>query len=228
MTIRLSVIVPVLNEERALPATLRAIHSGAPGAEVIVVDGGSVDKSVALACSFGVRVIQASRGRAVQMNAGAQTADGDVLAFVHADTLVPPDFALAIERALRDPDVVGGRFDVKLDDSSTPFRILAVLINLRSRLSKIATGDQVIFVRRKTFWRLGGFPEIELCEDLEFSRRLKPAGRIACLNSAVMTSARRWRHHGVMRTVLRMWAIKTMYLAGVSPRWLRRHYADTR
>jgi rSAM/selenodomain-associated transferase 2 len=162
------------------------------------------------------------------MNAGAKVSQGDALAFVHADTLVPATFAADIAAALSDPAVVGGRFDVELDSSALLYRIIGAMISIRSRLSRTGTGDQAIFVRRDVFERLGGFPEIELCEDLEFSRRLKRAGRVACLRSRVTTSARRWNRDGLARTVLRMWMIRAMYLLGVSPARLKRMYADTR
>jgi rSAM/selenodomain-associated transferase 2 len=225
---KLSVIVPMLNEERAIAATLGAIRRGAVDAQVIVVDGGSTDRSAAIATPMADCVIQGPRGRARQMNAGAAVATGDVLAFVHADSLVPADFADAIERGLSAPDIVGGRFDVELDDATFIYRTIGVLISLRSRISRTGTGDQAIFVRRFVFDRLGGFPDIELCEDLDFSRRMKRAGRVACLRARVITSPRRWRNDGLVRTVVRMWTIRLLYLAGVSPARLKRMYADTR
>jgi rSAM/selenodomain-associated transferase 2 len=225
---RLSVIVPTLNEERTIAATLAAIQRGAPGAEIIVVDGGSADATGAAASALGARVIVAPRGRARQMNEGARQAGGDVLAFVHADTIVPASFAADIAEALADPAVVGGRFDVTLDSAALPYRLIGCLISIRSRLSRTATGDQAIFVRRETFERLGGYPDIELCEDLGFARKLKRAGPVACLRSRVTTSARRWRRDGLIRTVLRMWMIRALYLWGVEPARLKRMYADTR
>jgi GT2 family glycosyltransferase len=123
---------------------------------------------------------------------------------------------------------VGGRFDVRLDGAAFAHRAIGVLISIRSRLTHTATGDQAIFVRRKTFESLGGFPEIELCEDLEFARRLKRCGRVACLRSRVVTSARRWRREGLITTVLRMWVIRLLFLAGVSPAKLKGLYADAR
>jgi rSAM/selenodomain-associated transferase 2 len=162
------------------------------------------------------------------MNAGAKLAHADALAFVHADTIVPASFGADIAAALSDPAVVGGRFDVELDSSALPYRIIGAMISMRSRLSRTGTGDQAIFVRCEVFERLGGFPELDLCEDLEFSRRLKRAGRVACLRSRVTTSARRWNRDGLARTVLRMWMIRAMYLMGVSPARLKRMYADTR
>ena len=225
---KLSIIVPMLNEADAISRTLIALRRGAPDAEIVVVDGGSADPSVRLAESLCDRVFAVSRGRARQMNAGAKLTRGDALAFVHADTIVPASFGADIAGALSDPAVVGGRFDVELDSSALPYRIIGAMISIRSRLSRTGTGDQAIFVRRDVFERLGGFPELDLCEDLEFARRLKRAGRIACLRSRVITSARRWNRDGLARTVIRMWMIRAMYLMGVSPARLKRMYADTR
>ena len=218
----------MLNEAAAIASTLIALRRGAPDAEIVVVDGGSIDASVAQARPLCDALIVASRGRARQMNAGARASHGDAIAFVHADTIVPPTFAADIASALADSAVVGGRFDVKLDDDALPYRIIGAMISLRSRLSRTGTGDQAIFVRRAVFDRLGGFPELELCEDLEFSRRMKRAGRVACLRARVTTSARRWNRDGVVRTVVRMWLIRAMYLLGVPPARLKRMYSDTR
>jgi rSAM/selenodomain-associated transferase 2 len=218
----------MLNEERAIGATLDAIRIGAPGAEVIVVDGGSTDRSVEMAITRVTRVLTSGRGRARQMNAGATVAHAEALAFVHADTVVPATFASDITSALEDPGVVGGRFDIELDESSLAWRLLGKLISLRSRLMRSATGDQAIFVRRDIFGTMGGFKEIDLCEDVEFARRLKHTGRVACLRACVITSARRWRQNGLLRTVIKMWLLKSLFLAGVSPTRLRRYYADIR
>ena len=225
---KLSVVVPMLNEERAIGPALAALRSGASTAEIIVVDGGSSDRSVEIARGSPVCLLEAKRGRARQMNVGAAAAHGDVLAFVHADTLVPPTFADDIQNALNDRAIVGGRFDLELDDRAFVCHALGWLINFRSRIMRSATGDQAIFVRRGVFDRLGGFPEIELCEDVDFARRMRRAGAVACLRAKVVTSARRWRSDGILRTVLRMWTIKSLFLAGVSPLWLKRHYADPR
>ncbi len=218
----------MLNEAATIASTLHALRRGAPDAEVIVVDGGSADASVAIARPLCDSVISAPRGRACQMNAGARASHGDALVFVHADTIVPSTFAADIASALSDTAVVGGRFDVQLDARTLPYQIIGAMISLRSRISRTATGDQAIFVRRDVFDRLGGFPDFELCEDLEFSRRLKRAGRVACLRARVTTSARRWSRDGVVRTVVRMWLIRAMYLAGVPPARLKRMYSDTR
>jgi rSAM/selenodomain-associated transferase 2 len=225
---KLSVVVPMLNEAATIASTLNALRRGARDAEIIVVDGGSTDASVAIARPLCDSLIDASRGRALQMNAGARASHGDALVFVHADTIVPSTFATDIASALSDPAVGGGRFDVVLDAVALPYRIIGAMISIRSRISRTGTGDQAIFVRREVFDRLGGFPEFELCEDLEFSRRLKRAGRIACLRTRVTTSARRWNRDGVVRTVVRMWLIRAMYLMGVPPARLKRMYSDTR
>lgn len=218
----------MLNESPVIAGTLDALRRRAPKAEIIVVDGGSSDASVAIVQTLRVTLISAPRGRARQMNAGAHASHGDALVFVHADTIVPRTFAADIASALSNPAVVGGRFDVKLDDRALPYRIIGAMISLRSRISRTGTGDQALFVRREVFDRLGGFPELELCEDLEFSRRLKRAGRVACLRTRVTTSARRWDRDGLVRTVVRMWMIRAMYLMGVPPARLKRMYSDTR
>ena len=218
----------MLNEAASIARTLEAIRAGATEAEIIVVDGGSFDASVDEARLHSDVVIRASRGRALQMNAGAARATGDAMVFVHADTIVPPTFARDIEAALANPEVVGGRFDMRLDDPHPICVLIGAFISLRSRISRTGTGDQAIFVRRRIFEALGGFPDLPICEDLDFARRLKRAGRVACLRSKMTTSARRWRKGGIMRTVLRMWTIRLLYLAGVSPTRLARMYADVR
>jgi len=218
----------MLNEERAIAPTLDAIAAGASAAEVIVevivVDGGSSDRSRDEARPRCARLLVAPRGLARQMNAGAATAEGDALAFVHADTLVPPTFARDIALALADPAVVGGRFDLRLDDDAPMLRLIGWLISERSRLSRTGTGDQAIFVRREVFERLGGYRDIAVCEDLDLARRLKRAGRVACLRSQVTTSARRWRKRGVLKTTARMWFIRIAFLLGVSPSRLTHLY----
>lgn len=221
---QLSVIVPMLNEERAIARTLEALAAGAPGAEVIVIDGASSDRSRDEARSRCGLLLIAPRGLAGRMNAAAAAAHGDALAFVHADTLVPPTFARDIDRALADPAIVGGRFDLRLDDRAPLSRFVGWLISARSRLSRTGTGDQAIFVRREVFARLGGYRSIELCEDLDLARRLKRTGRVACLRSCVTSSARRWRRGGMLATVARMWLVRTAFLLGVSPARLTRLY----
>lgn len=223
----ISVIVPVLNEEKTIAATLRALAPLQPY-ETIVVDGGSQDRTRALAAEFTVKVIAAERGRARQMNRGAREASGEVLLFLHADTRLPATAFADIAVALGDRPYVGGRFDVALDGRHWMLPVVARLISYRSRVSKVGTGDQALFVRREVFQRMGGFPDIPLMEDIAFCRALKHLGPVACLRSRVVTSARRWEADGVWRTIIRMWTLKLLYLIGVSPLRLKRFYADTR
>ena len=218
----------MLNEAGSIARTLKAIRIGAPSAEIIVVDGGSSDDSLVVARPRCDLAIGALRGRARQMNAGSARASGDALAFVHADTIVPATFAHDIELALADPQVVGGRFDVRLDDPHPLCVLIGALISVRSRISRTGTGDQAIFVRKEVFESLGGFPDMPICEDLDFARRMKGTGRVACLRSKVTTSARRWRKGGIISTVVRMWMIRLLYLAGVSPTRLARMYSNVR
>ena len=223
----LSVVVPTFNEEAIIAATLAAARQ--PGAaELIVVDGGSQDETVRLARAAADRVVEVERGRARQMNAGAAVARGNVLLFLHADTCPPPAYAVAVERALAEAGVVGGRFDLRLDAPGFAYRLLERLINARSRLTGVATGDQAIFVRRNVFERVGGYPPLPLMEDVALCRLLKCAGRLACLRETVVTSARRWQQRGVARTVLLMWALRAAYYAGIPPARLARAYLDAR
>jgi len=162
------------------------------------------------------------------MNLGAMQATGDVLLFLHADTRLPPSALDDIRAAMNDRSCPGGRFDVKLDSDHWMLKVISAMISLRSRVTKIATGDQAIFVRRDVFEAIGGYPEIPLMEDVAFSRALRRMGRVACLHSRVITSARRWEAEGVWRTILKMWTLKSLYLLGVSPFRLKRYYADGR
>jgi len=223
----ISIVVPALDEEAQIAAALASAR--APGVrEVIVVDGGSRDATARVARQHADAVLSAPRGRAVQMNAGAAAAGGDVLLFLHADTRLPPGFDSAVLAALADPAVVGGRFDLRLVPGTPLLRLVGGLINLRSRLSRIATGDQALFVRRSVFEALGGFAAIPLMEDVAFTQALKRRGRIACLREQVETSSRRWLRDGPLRTILLMWWLRLLYACGVAPERLRRRYADTR
>jgi rSAM/selenodomain-associated transferase 2 len=221
----LSIVIPTLNEAAALRRLLPELSQTFPEAEAIVVDGGSTDGTQDLVRRFPrVRLIEAARGRARQMNAGARVAGGGTLLFLHADTALPPGAHGAIQDALRLPGVVGGRFDVRFDNPRPIFNLIATMMNLRSRLTGIATGDQAIFVRRRIFERVEGYPDIPLMEDVEFSRRLKRQGRIACLRLRVITSARKWEREGALRTIALMWALRLLYWAGVAPTRLHRWY----
>jgi rSAM/selenodomain-associated transferase 2 len=224
---KISVIVPVLNEEKTIASALRALLQLSPH-EIIVVDGGSGDRTAEICRSLSIKIFSWERGRARQMNFGARRATGDVLLFLHADTRLPQTAFADIATALGDPRCLGGRFDVELEGSHPMLKIVGALINYRSRATKIGTGDQAIFARREAFERIGGYPDIPLMEDVALCRALKRLGGVACLRTRVMTSARRWESDGVWRTILRMWTLKILYLAGVSPARLKQFYADTR
>jgi rSAM/selenodomain-associated transferase 2 len=224
---RISVVIPALDE--AANVAVAVASAAAPAvAEVIVVDGGSADDTVAVAQRAGAVVLHCERGRGRQLNAGAAVATGDVLLFLHADTTLPAGFDAAVTAALRDARVAGGRFDIDLLPSTPLIWLTARLISLRSRLSRIATGDQALFVRRGIFVDMGGFQELPIMEDLAFSIALKRRGRIACLRDRVASSSRRWRKDGVVRTILLMWTLRFLYCCGVSPARLAKLYANTR
>lgn len=217
---RLSIIIPALNEALGIVAALEAL---APlrgrGHELIVVDGGSEDGTPGLARGLCDRVIRAPRGRAFQMNAGARAASGDGLLFLHADTRLPLDADRAIAHSLASR--LWGRFDVRIDGRHPLLKVVACAMNLRSRLTGIATGDQAIFVRRDAF---EGFPEIALMEDIAFCKSMKRRGGPACVASPVVTSGRRWERRGVVRTIVLMWRLRLMYFFGAQPDHLARLY----
>jgi len=224
----ISVVVPVWNEGAGLTATLARLASRDDLAEIIVVDGGSDDGStVALPADPRLKLINASRGRALQMNAGAAVASGDVFLFLHADTRLPPEAVRDITETLA-RGKRWGRLDVRLDAPQLPFRVIETAMNLRSRLTGIATGDQAIFVTRELFESVGGYAPLPLMEDVDLSRRLKKLARPACLRGRVTTSARRWQQHGILRTVLRMWALRLAFFLGADPARLARRYPVAR
>lgn len=211
-----SIVVPVLNEEGELPGLFANLAAFAErGAEVIVVDGGSADNSVAIAERAECALIRSARGRAAQMNAGAAQARGDVLIFLHADTRLPGRACELATAALVDGRFEWGRFDARIAGEHPLLRVVAAMMNGRSRLTGIATGDQAIFVTRPAFDKVGGFPDQPLMEDIEFSKRLLRLSRPACLEEHVTTSARRWETHGVFRTILLMWRLRFDYWRGV-------------
>ena len=221
---KLSVVMPVLDEAAGITSTLRALAPlRARGHEVIVVDGGSGDATVALASAGADRVIQSPPGRARQMNTGAAVAAGEVLLFLHADTVLPAAADGAIQRAI-DQGARWGRFDVRISGGKALFPVIAALMNLRSRLSGIATGDQAVFVERTLFMQLGGYADQPLMEDIELSRRLRALFPPACLRLRVQTSGRRWQQRGVWRTVWLMWRLRWRYWRGASPEALARAY----
>ncbi|MDB5601492.1 MAG: glycosyl transferase [Xanthobacteraceae bacterium] len=222
---RLSVIVPVLNEADGIAASLAAL---APlrerGAELIVADGGSQDDTVTLARPLADQVVVAPRGRAAQMNAGAAVATGDMLLFLHVDTQLPPDAGTLIAQGLKQSGHAWGRFDVRIDGTHFLLPVIAAMMNTRSRLTGIATGDQAVFVSREAFQNVGGFPDLPLMEDIALSKRLKRLGRPLCLRARVTTSGRRWERHGVARTIMLMWRLRLAYWLGADPAELAKQY----
>lgn len=229
----ISVIMPVLNEEQILGKTL--LHTLSLSLdEVIVVDGRSGDRTPDLVTSLiqtnpgNLSLLITSPGRACQMNAGAAMSHGDVLVFLHADTQLPSNARGQIEQALVNPACVGGRFDVQFEPETRWGRIISRMMNWRSRWSGIATGDQAIFVRRECFEQLGGFSNVPIMEDIDFTHRLKRAGRMAALRATVITSYRRWEQRGPVKTIALMWLLRALYWLGISPYALTRMYAHVR
>lgn len=219
---KLSLVIPVLNEAGSIAAALAALAPlRARGHEVVVADGGSEDGSRELAAPLADRVILASPGRARQMNAGAAAASGEALVFLHADTRLPAAADDLVSRALEMN--LWGRFDVAIEGRAALLSVIAFHMNLRSRLSGIATGDQAIFVRRAAF---EGFPEIALMEDIAFSKAMKRRSPPACLRAKVITSGRRWERYGVLRTMFLMWRLRLAYFLGAAPDDLARRYAS--
>lgn len=212
---KLSFIIPVLNEAGRITEVLQALQtSRETGHEVIVVDGGSRDNTMALADPLADIVISSSNGRARQMNSGVTRATGDVFVFLHADTRLPAGATQLIIHALGEGDQQWGRFDVSLQGNRIMFHIIAWFMNLRSRLTGIATGDQCLFIKRGTFAQIGGYPDIPLMEDISISATLKKISRPVCLQAKVITSSRRWQQQGVWRTILLMWYLRASYFFG--------------
>lgn len=222
---RLSIVVPVLNEATGIAAALGALASlRQRGAEVIVADGGSADATAENARPFADRVLAAPRGRASQMNAGAAAATGSVLLFLHADTTLPDDADGVLLYGLADSGRVWGRFDIAIDGSHPLLRVVSGMMNWRSQITGIATGDQAMFVTRDAFAAVGGFPDIPLMEDVALSKRLKRLGRPLCLAVRVRTSGRRWEQRGVVSTIVLMWRLRLAYWLGAEPAALARRY----
>jgi len=226
---RLSIIIPVLNEAEGLSGMLGHLASlCGRDTEVIVVDGGSEDDSRQTASRAGAQVIHSECGRARQMNAGAAVAQGDILLFLHADTALPFCAEQAIETAIRRGggarEYAWGRFDVRIAGRSFMLPVVASLMNLRSRLSGIATGDQAMFMTRRAFESAGGFPDQPLMEDIELSRRLLALSGPICLTDRVVTSGRRWEAHGVWKAIWLMWRLRWLYWRGVPAGELAKSY----
>lgn len=234
MPASIAVIIPTLNEERALPRTLLSLRQ-LRFDECVLVDGGSRDQTVSIAqnqlhglSQQPAKVMTSEQGRAKQMNAGVEETRSDVLLFLHADTILPPETRHEINQVLEDPKYVGGRFDVRFEDDRGWAWLISRLMNWRSRWSGIATGDQAIFVRRVVFEDLGGFADVPLMEDIELTQRLKHVGSVAALRTKVTTSFRRWEQQGAFRTIAQMWLLRFLYWIGIHPKTLHQLYVAIR
>ena len=217
----LAIIIPMLNEAAGIGATLAALRE--LDAEIVAVDGGSSDKTVERATPHADLLLSAPRGRARQMNAGSAAAKGEILLFLHADTRLPPAADQVIKQSIAS-GALWGRFDVEISGKSAWFPVIATMMNWRSRLTGIATGDQAIFVKRSAFEQIGGFPDLPLMEDIVLSQRLKQLGRPACLDQKVVTAGRRWEKHGILRTILTMWWLRLRFYFGADPQQLAIEY----
>jgi len=219
----ISVIIPTLNEEGNLPVTLRQLANH-PEVELIVVDGGSSDRTVNIAQGVTPYVFRAPANRARQMNMGARHATGDILMFLHADTFLLPGALEEVQRRIIGDGAVGGAFDLHIDSRRRLCKLIARVSSRRSRWLRLPYGNQGIFVWRQVFEALGGFPEIPIMEDVTFARRLRRAGRLTFIGSGLVTSGRRWNANGVVRTTLVNWWVTVLFLLRVPPRQIRRIY----
>ena len=222
-TPRISIIVPTLNEQVCLGATLDSLIL-APGDELIVVDAGSADATADIARRYTDRFYQGPRGRAQQMNFGAQQAGGDILLFLHADTRLPPDGLEAVRSALQQPGTVGGAFRLVITPATAALRLVAWGTNLRSRFGGLPYGDQALFVPRRVFEEAGGYDDVPFMEDIRLVQALRRRGHLTLLPQAVATSGRRWQRDGVLFTTLRNIVLMTLYFCGVRPTTLKRWY----
>ncbi|TVQ12579.1 MAG: glycosyltransferase [Leptolyngbya sp. DLM2.Bin27] len=219
----ISIVIPTLNEAQNLP---RVLATTPVGVEVVVADGGSTDRTREVARAWGARVIESTPGRSHQQNQGAAVATGSILLFLHADTRLPEGFDAAIRQTLAQPGVVAGAFRLTIDGPGRGLRWVEWGVNLRSRHLQMPYGDQAIFLRAEVFDQLGGFPDLPMMEDFELVRRLRKVGRVAIAPRAVVTSDRRWRNLGILRTTLANQVMVVGYLCGIDPpklaRWYRR------
>jgi len=217
-----SIIVPLLNEFAVINDLIEHLSS-LNADEIIIVDGGSNDGTRRAVLAAGFRLIDSEAGRAYQMNAGAASAQYDVLFFLHADTRRPTTYLSEVQQAQ-----MWGRFDVRFDTASLAMQTIARFMNTRSRITSVVTGDQALFVRAEAFAAIGGFPLIPLMEDVAISKILRKLHAPYCSQAQVITSARRWQKHGVVKTVLKMWWFRLAYFMGISPQTLKRGYQDVR
>jgi len=221
--VRISIIIPTLDEAKGIAHSIERAFATRPH-EVIVVDGGSADGTVNIATKCGCRIVQGERGRATQQNLGAQYATGDVLLFLHADNWLVPDGLRQITRALRNSRILGGAFRHRIQASGLVYRVIEQGNTLRARVLRMAYGDQGIFVRRHTFWQIGGFPRVSLMEDVLFMRKLRRLSSLPILPGPLYVSARRWEKRGPMRQTIRNWGLTLAESVGVPPDKLARYY----
>ncbi len=222
----ISIIIPVLNEADTIDDCLHSLREWSEhGHEIIVVDGGSADATIARASQFQIHLVNSGKGRARQLNAGAGQAHGELLLFLHVDTVLS-EYSSALMKKLDIEDTHWGRFDVRLSGNHPVFPVIARAMNIRSRMTGIATGDQAMFVSHDLFKRVGGFPEQPLMEDIALSKKLNTIQKPVCIKDTVITSSRRWQKQGVFKTVVLMWILRFAYFVGVHPDRLALHYAD--
>ena len=219
----ISIIIPVLNEEDSIKELLLQLQPyRKQGHEVIVADGGSDDKTISISTTLADKVIQSQPGRALQMNKGADNSGNEILWFLHADTIIPENAIEEIQNALNKSD--WGRFNIKLSGSHILFRIVETMMNIRSCVFAIATGDQGIFVKRTIFKQVNEYSNIPLMEDVELCKKLKKVSKPVCLKETLITSSRRWEKNGISTTILLMWKLRFLYWLGVSPEYLAKQY----
>jgi rSAM/selenodomain-associated transferase 2 len=224
---KFSIIIPTFNEASTIQSCLFALQTLRDHAEIIVVDGGSADNTFGLATAYADKVLSSEQGRAKQMNYGAEQATGDILLFLHADTQLP-EHALSLIVQQLTAQQPWGRFDIQLCGDSVLFTVIAFMMNWRSRLTGIATGDQVLFVSKTVFNAVGCYPDIALMEDIALSGALKKISPPVCLKAKVKSSARRWQHHGIYKTILLMWSLRLRYWLGQNPHYLAELYRTGR
>jgi len=225
ISINLSVIIPVFNEANTIAQTLKNLQSSARGVEIMIVDGGSRDQTIAIAQDMGAKVIISPQpGRAMQMNTGAQYATGNILLFLHADTQLPPNYPEMVEATLNQPHTIAGAFPLQINSPRWSLRIIEKSVNARSRWLQMPYGDQAIFLQKETFHKLGGFPNVPIMEDFQFIQTVKKQGKIRLASQAVLTSARRWETLGVLKTTLINQLIILGYWFGISPIKLKKWY----
>ena len=218
----LAIVIPVFNEVKALPYALKMLHDLSVD-EIIFVDGGSNDKSRELIKANGYQCLTSLAGRAKQMNLGANNIKSDIILFLHVDTEFHSSHVSIIKKSYTE-GFSSGRFDITFTDNSLTYRIISFFINMRSRLTKLSTGDQAMFMRREVFEQQGGFKDIPLMEDIEISKRLRTVGNVICLREKVVTSNRRWKNFGILKTIILMWKLRLLFWLGISPAKLAQIY----